>query len=120
MHMLVFVLDDPNRLDEVLDAWDQVGVSGVTVIESTGLSRIRQAKLAGQAFMAGINRMIQADQEGHYTLFTVVKGEQKVRECLAAAEKIMGDLREPGTGIIASWPVSIVKGVPDPSLDTER
>ncbi len=42
MYMLMFVLDDPGRLDPVLEAWEQVGIRGVTIIESTGIHRRRQ------------------------------------------------------------------------------
>jgi hypothetical protein len=118
MHMIMFVLDDPNKLDEVLDAWDTIGVSGVTIVESTGIVRRRRFQ-AGSPLMAGFNRLMQSDQEGHYTLFTIVKGEEIVRKCIAAVEEIVGNLKEPNTGVMAAWPVSVVKGVPDPTLDTE-
>ena len=36
MYALLFVLDDPDRLDEVLTAWANIGVRGVTIMESTG------------------------------------------------------------------------------------
>ncbi len=119
MHMLLFVLDDPNQLDDVLLAWEQVGISGVTIIESTGINRVRTTQLAGKPFMAGINRLLHSDEEGHYTLFTIVKGAETVRECIKAAEKVVGNLKGPHTGVMAAWPVSIVKGIPDPSLNTE-
>lgn len=119
MHMLMFVLDDPNYLEEVLDAWEEVGVSGVTIVESTGMARIRIDKMVGSPLMAGINRLMHSDQEGHYTLFTIVKGEAVVRRCIEAAEKIVGNLSTPNSGVMAAWPVSIVKGVPDPNLNTE-
>ncbi len=119
MHMLMFVLDDPNHLDPVLDAWEAVGVSGVTIVESTGMARHKRANMVGSPLMAGFNRLMQSDQEGHYTLFTIVKGEQVVRECIRAAEKVVGNLKTPNSGVMAAWPLTIVKGVPDPSLDTE-
>lgn len=118
MHMIMFVLDDPDRLDEVLDAWSELGVSGVTIVESTGVVRHRGLHV-GSPFMAGINRLVRRDQESHITLFTIVKGEAVVRECIQAIERIVGDLKQPYTGVMAAWPVSIVKGVPDPTLDTE-
>ena len=119
MHMLMFVLDNPDYLDEVLDAWDEIGVSGVTIVESTGITRYRQAKLVGNPLMAGINRLMNSAEEGHYTLFTIVKGEAVVRQCIEASEKIVGNLLDPNTGVLAAWPLSIVKGVPDPQLNTE-
>ncbi len=32
MHMIMLVLDDPNRLDEVLEAWGSAGVSGAMIL----------------------------------------------------------------------------------------
>ena len=117
MHMLMFVLDDPNKLDAVLEAWGTIGVSGVTIIESTGIAR--HQGYVGAPFMAGINRLLQSDQEGHYTLMTIVKGEDVVRKCISVVEELVGNLKEPNTGVVAAWPLSIVKGVPDPALNTE-
>ncbi len=120
MHMLMFVLDDPNQLDEVLDAWDAIlEVSGVTIIESTGIVRQRGVR-AGSPLMAGLNRLMYSSEEGHYTLLTIVKGEEVVRKCIAVVEELVGNLKEPNSGVIAAWPLTIVKGVPDPSLDTEE
>lgn len=119
MYMVMFVLNDPQHLDTILDAWDALGVSGVTIVESTGINRRKSARLAGNAFMAGINRLVHTQEEGHYTLFTIVKGENVVRDCIKAAEEIVGNLKLPNTGVMAAWKLSIVKGVPDPSLDTE-
>ena len=36
MYMVMFILDDPDRLDAVLDAWAKIGVSGTTIVESAG------------------------------------------------------------------------------------
>ena len=112
MYMVMLVLDDPNRLDEVLDAWYEAGVGGVTIIESTGINRRRMARQVGALFMDGINRLIGSEEESHYTLFVIVEDESKVQTCLSKVEEIVGDLNQPNTGIIASWPLSFVKGIP--------
>ena len=113
MHMVMFVLDDPDMLDKVLDAWNEIQVSGVTIVESTGINRRAKARQVGAPFMAGINRMMGSVMEGHYTLFAIVKGEQMVSSCIAAAESVVGDLNQPNSGVLAAWPLSNVKGVPD-------
>jgi nitrogen regulatory protein PII len=112
MYMVMFVLDDPNRLDEVLDAWEGIGVSGSTIIESSGINRRRILRQAGTAYMAGINRLIGSEEEGHFTLFVIVQDEELVRACLAAVERVVGDLDQPNTGVLAAWPLAVVKGVP--------
>jgi hypothetical protein len=113
MHMVMFVLDDPDMLDRVLDAWDAIQVSGVTIVESTGLNRRAKARQVGAPFMAGINRIMGSALEGHYTLFTIVKGEHMVKACIRAAESVVGDLDQPNSGVLSAWPLTNVKGVPD-------
>jgi hypothetical protein len=112
MYMVMFVLDDPSRLDEVLNTWEAVGISGATIIESSGINRRRLAKLVGTNLMAGINRLMSSDEESHYTLFTIVPDESVVARCLEAAESVVGDLNQKNTGVLAAWPLSVVKGVP--------
>jgi len=110
--MVLFVLDNPQYLDEVLDAWEEIGVSGVTIIDSTGINRRRQALQVGTPFMAGINRILSGDLETHNTLFTIVQNKTIVKKCIVAAEKIVGDLNQPHSGVLAAWEIPIVKGIP--------
>lgn len=111
MYMLMFVLDNPNLLDQVLDAWEAIGVRGVTIIESSGINR-RRAQRVGTPFMLGFHRLIESSREGHYTLLTIVESEEIIQPCIEATEAIVGDLSQPNTGILAAWPVPLVKGAP--------
>jgi hypothetical protein len=113
MYMLMFVLDDLEHLDLVLEAWESIGVSGVTMVESTGIIRRRRAQQVGTTFMAGINRLMSGDQTTHQTLFAIVQNEEMVKKCREAVEDIVGDLNEPNTGVMAAWPLAYVKGVPE-------
>jgi nitrogen regulatory protein PII len=112
MYMVLLVLDNPERLDEILDAWDAIGVSGVTILDSTGINRRRLARQVGTTFMAGINRLMSGDQESHFTLLTIVNSEAMIQECQETVEKVVGDLNNPNTGVLAAWPLAYVKGVP--------
>ena len=108
MFLVMFVLDNPDLLDQVLDAWDTVGVSGVTIVESSGINRRRLARQIGAPFMAGINRLMTGSQENHTTLFTMVPDEAMVQACIREAEMIVGDLSQPHTGVLAAcrWQLS--------------
>jgi hypothetical protein len=117
--MILFVLDDPSQLDSVLDAWNEIGVSGVTIMDSTGINRRRLARQVGTTFMAGINRLMSSEQETHYTLFTIVDSVEVVEECTAAVERIVGDLDTPNSGVLAAWPLDYVKGVPNKNQSNE-
>jgi hypothetical protein len=111
MFMIMFVLDDPARLDEVLSAMEEAGIKGSTIFETTGINRRRIQKQIGAPFMAGINRLVGSEEENHYTLFTIVPTEGQLRACVSAIESVVGDLDEPNTGVLAAWPLSFVKGV---------
>ncbi|MDX9991777.1 MAG: hypothetical protein RBS68_06960 [Anaerolineales bacterium] len=104
--MILLVLDDPEQLDAVIAAWETVGIRGVTMLESTGLGRLRQSRVPARYYFQSPRA-----EEGHLTLLTVVPDEESVQSCMRATEAIIGDLDEPHTGIFAAWPLPIIKGV---------
>ncbi len=106
---VMLVLDDPNHLDAVLDAWFNVGLRGVTIMESTGLLR-RRARALGARYAFGFPRIFESTHAGHFTLVAIVAGREMVDAGLQAAESVVGDLDGPHTGVFAAWPVSFVKG----------
>lgn len=108
MYMILFVLDDPNRLDEILAAWDKAGITGVTILESTGINRRRRISIPMRYLFEGS----QAVEEGHVTLLAIVPDQDIIQRCLQATEAFIGDLDLPNTGVLAAWPLTIVKGVP--------
>ncbi len=111
MFMVMYVLDNPEKLDAVLEAWDAVGVGGVTIIESSGIFR-QQTKRRHIPLRFGFEHLIERAERGNYTLFTLVEDEEVVEHCTAAVERVVGDLSEPNTGILAAWPLSVVRGLP--------
>lgn len=118
MHMILLVLDDPGKLEEVLAAWEQSGVPGATIIESTGIQR-RRASTSRIPTRFTFGHPSGRLEESRYTLLTVVEDEEAVRRCLAATEAVVGDLSKPHTGILAAWPLSLVKGVGPRRQDEE-
>jgi hypothetical protein len=114
MLMMMFVLDDTARLDDVLEAWAAVGVSGATFFESMGGYR-RKAWRERAHMRYDYGHLDAAEVTGNCTLFAIVPNEQIVRQCLAATERIVGELDDPNTGVFMAWPLAVVKGVP-PSI----
>jgi hypothetical protein len=108
MFMIMLVLDDPDLLDEVLASWEKAGIRGATIVESTGLQRVRKENLPMRYLFQSPNTI----EEGHMTLFVIVEDEALVQACLHATEQIVTDLDGPNTGVFAAWPLSHVRGVP--------
>jgi len=117
VYALLFVLDNPDQLDEILTAWNEIGVRGVTIMESTGWQRrrIQQSMLGARFDFASL--VGGARLENHMTLFVVVENREIVQNALEAAEAIVGDLDGPHTGILVAWPIELVKGLPEEGMD---
>jgi nitrogen regulatory protein PII len=109
MFMVMFVIDDPNYLDQILDAWSAVGINGATIVESIGL--YRRQKHFPMRYTYAYDATPLAEK-GNSTLFVIVRDEGTVQLCLNEVEKIVGDLDGPNTGVFAAWPLAYVKGVP--------
>ncbi|MEN6479825.1 MAG: hypothetical protein ABFD20_09330 [Anaerolineales bacterium] len=105
MFMTVLVLDDPQRLQEVLAAWEKAGITGVTIFESTGMRRVRQRYIPMRYVSPLVDREVD-----HITLMAIVPDEERAQTVLRIAEGVIGDLSEPHTGIFAAWPITMVKG----------
>ncbi len=114
MYLLVMVLDDTTRLNEVLHAWEEAGVPGVTILESTGLARTLERHNARGAY-AGFSQLFGAGRIGHNTLFTVINDIDRAAAVATRVEAILGDLNNPNTGILfvipvlAAWSLGRVK-----------
>ena len=111
-HMVLLILDDVNQCSNILEAWESEGVGGITILESTGLGRVRKLSIRDDMpLMPSLSRLLQSREERHRTLFTVVETEEMVDKVIAAAETILGDMENPHNGVIFVLPVSRVVGL---------
>ena len=113
-YLVTLVLDDINHELDVFDAWEDAGVGGITIIESTGLARVREKNgyRDDMPLMPSIRSFFHSREEHHRTMFSIVQGEDMVQRLIEATEKVTGNLTEPHTGVLFAMPLSHVAGVP--------
>jgi nitrogen regulatory protein P-II 1 len=111
MYMIFLVLDDPDQANAVINSWDQVGIQGATIIESTGIHRHLQHLIPMRYLFHTHNDA----EEGNLTIFAIVDDMDTVNKCLEVTEIITGNLDDLHTGVFTAWPLSIVKGLPHKS-----
>ncbi|HUS93579.1 MAG TPA: hypothetical protein VMZ24_00185 [Patescibacteria group bacterium] len=112
MYLLIMILDDSTRLNEVLEAWKEVGVPGITILESTGLNRVLPRHTA-QPMFAGFSQVFGGGRIGHHTLFAIIDSLELANAAAGASTSILGDLTQPHTAIMCALPIAQTWGVPE-------
>lgn len=107
MFMVMFVLDDICLLNPLLESWVKIGITGATILESSGLHRSIKKTIPMR--YAYVNQAVE--ENGNISIFTIVANEEMVEHCLKAIESIVGDLDQPNTGVFAAWPLLKTKGI---------
>ena len=111
-HMVLLVLDDVDHCSSVLDAWEATGVPGITILESTGLGRVRKSGIRDDLpLLPSIADLMKTREERHRTLFTVVDSEEMVEKLIKTTQKITGALDAPNRGVLFVLPVSQAIGL---------
>jgi len=112
MKMILFVLNDPARLLDLLNAWKEAGVSGATVLSSTGMGRLHQSPALRDdlPLMPSLSNFYVQSEDLSRTIFTIIR-DDLVERILAVTEQIVGDLNTPGTGILIVLPTDSVHGL---------
>ncbi|MBN2388179.1 MAG: hypothetical protein JXB85_14270 [Anaerolineales bacterium] len=113
MYLIIFVLNDPDDLDGVLTAWEDAGVSGITILPSTGLQRLRQKQALRDdvPLIPSLSDFYPHDADINNTLFTLVDSDELVEKIVHVTENVVGDLNEPGNGILTVLPTARVYGL---------
>jgi len=110
-HLVIFVLDNPDHCHEILDAWENIGIRGVTILESSGLGRVRRAGMRDDLpLMPSLMDLFKSTETRHRTLFTVVRSQEQIDAIVEATQAIVGDLEQENAGILFVLPVSQVYG----------
>jgi len=112
MYMIMFVLNDTDNFDEVIEAWNDIGVNRITVMLSTGLGKLRKAALRDDIpLIPSMDDLIAHSEIASRTLYTVVKNEEIIDQLVSQTEKVIGDLNQPNTGVIFVFPVARAYGL---------
>ena len=110
-YLVVLVLDDTNLCQNVMEAWEAAGAPGVTVLDSTGIGSSRKGLRDDIPLFPNLAEVFRSQEEDHRTVFSVVKGQEKVD---ALVEAVMGCVcgfnESSDTGFLFVVPVSQVFG----------
>jgi nitrogen regulatory protein PII len=107
MKLLVFILNQEELLEEVLEAYIEAGISGATIIDSEGMGHF----LANEVpLFADFKDFMKGNKPGNKTILSIVTDEAVVSELKKILDDVMGGLEQPGSGIMFTVPVDWVSG----------
>jgi nitrogen regulatory protein PII len=107
MTLLVFICNDPEKLEEILEGYLEVGITGSTVIDTLGMGHILATRVpifAGFQSLAGTSAY-------NKTIFSVIQEREKVEVAFDIIERVCGPLGNPGVGIAFTIPIEEVRGL---------
>lgn len=111
-YLVIFVLDNPDQCGSVLDAWEAAGAGGITILESTGIGRLKRTGIIDDLpLMPSLRDLLQTKEVHHRTLLSVVPDQDQVDALVAATRQVVGDLDEAHTGLLFVVPVLEVHGL---------
>ncbi len=107
MHLILAVVNDQEKVDEILSGYLELGITGATVIASEGMGRLLTDDIP---IFAGLQSLIAGSRPQNRTIFSVVS-DDKVDPAFALLQDVCGNLDAPATGIAFSVPVDRVVGL---------
>ena len=105
--LLVAVINDPEKVDEILSGFVELGITGATVLQSEGMGSVLSHDIP---IFAVLQTLISGSKPQNRMIFSVVPLE-RVDSVIALMQEIMGNLAAPATGIVFTLPVDRVVGL---------
>jgi mannitol/fructose-specific phosphotransferase system IIA component (Ntr-type) len=105
--MLLFELRDPDYFDAVVEYFTEVGATTATVLDARNV----RGFLTKVPLFSDFSRVFTEGQEfGHIFLLAIDRGA--VDRFVDGLEEIVGDFVEEGRGIVVTFPIDYVRGMP--------
>lgn len=112
MQALFLVLNETDYLEDILEAFVEIGVKGATIVDSQGMGRALAAHSEQHIPMFGyLKNLLDDGHPYNKTIFTVLESQELVERVVKAVEDLLGDMNKPGVGFIFTVPVGSVYGL---------
>lgn len=107
MKLFVYILNQPEKLDEVLSGFVEIGITGATIVDSVGMGHILAQEVP---IFAGFQALLSGSRPYNKTILSVAD-DAKVKQAIALIEEICGSFDDVGAGIAFTLPLADVFGL---------
>ncbi len=114
--MIMYILNHVSQMPQILKAWEDAGAPGITILDSTGINRLRQAGFRDDLpLMPSLSDLLEDKSIEHKTLLMIVKTEAEVDRFVEVAREIVSDFNNHSTGVLCVFPLARVYGLDRPA-----
>ncbi len=107
VELFICILKDYRRLDELLLAFLEIGVTGATVVEGRGMGQIIGSEVP---IFASLRGLFPGSAQNSHIISCVIE-ERLVEPCFEKVERVLGPLNQAGKGIAFTVPIGQVRGL---------
>jgi nitrogen regulatory protein P-II 1 len=105
--LLIAVVNDADKVDEILSGFLEIGITGATIISSEGMGRLLSHDIP---IFAGLQTLLQGSRPQNRTIFSVITADT-ADAAFGLLQEVCGSLTNPATGIAFSIPIVRVVGL---------
>jgi hypothetical protein len=112
LQALFIVIDEPERLEEVLEVLLECELRGATIIDSQGMAKVLSNRVP---FFAGLSGLL-GERKQNKTIFTLSQHPEKFEKAMKKLAEKFRDFEEPCSGLMFTMPVLSAVGLGKRSL----
>lgn len=112
MNALFIVINETDYVDDILEEFLEIGVSGATILDSQGMgSAMAQGDTSSIPMFGSLKRYLDSSRPYNKTIFTIIEDEDLLEEAVNSVKRIVGDLNKLGVGVMFTVPIGKVYGM---------
>ncbi len=102
MKLLVFILNEEELLESVLEAYLEAGVTGATMIDSEGMGRFLSCEVP---LFADFKDFMKGNKPHNKTILSVIKDDEVLGNLKKLIGEVVGGFGKSSTGVMFTLPI---------------
>lgn len=112
MYMLMYVSSDTEQATDVLNIWVKQGISGITILESSGMQHMLNHGIRDDVgILFSLNSLLRSQEVHHRTLLSAIQNEATLNRVIEATTEYVGEWSKSNVGVLFAWPLSHAYGM---------
>ena len=107
MKLAVLILNKEEYLENLLEGFIEIGITGATIVNTEGMGHVLSHDIP---IFAGLQTLINGSRPQNRLVLSVIQAEQTA-DAITLFQDVCGDLDSPATGIVFTIPIDEVHGL---------